>query len=194
MSKGFIFHSGPSAPTQPTLVTADTSSLTFQWEAPLFVNILTSITGYNILREGNFIANVSATTLIYTDIGLTDDTVYEYTIIASVIDENSVIFNGEPAIGHMQTLSSSNNNAVIGGSIAGVFALLLIIVVIAYLSYRKIRRVKEHVEDIKVANVEHASEMGEFAVATPLAVSQATPLAASQAPTNSVSTTKSENL
>jgi len=100
------------------------------------------------------IATVNANTIVYTDSNLSPDTFYEYGIQA-VVDANNISINGQLAKGVLVTLSAANNNtpAIIGGVVGGSMAFLIIVVLI-YATYRKIRKVKQHVEDMALDGVE----------------------------------------
>jgi len=151
-SANFTFHAGPSAPGQPTAVTVSTNSITFQWTTPTIINQNTIIIGYKISRNNVLLTGLYQNAMFYSDTGLNSNSVYEYEIQALVIDENNVTINGEIIRGAIST-TSSQEGAIIGAAV-GASAAFLIILFIVVAIYRKLKKVKAHVEDIAISGVE----------------------------------------
>jgi len=170
LSPSFAFYSGPSAPTQPTAVTVTTSSITFQWSAPSNIQPNTILIGYNLLKNGMYLDNVDVQFFSYTDVDLSANTVYEYAVQAIVTDVTNATYYGQLNRGLIRSAPIDQTPAIIGASVGGVVAILLIISAIVYLTLRKVRKMNEHVEDIKVEGALHFSEERMYSQPTPITV------------------------
>jgi len=175
-STASTFHSGPGAPTQPLLVEATTSTIAFEWSAPAFVNIKTTIIGYNLLRNEVYLTFVNNT--IYNDTaGLKPGTLYEYSVQAVVTDETNAIYNGILNNGFIKTTggaSSHNNNAnnqggIIGAAVGSIVGFIAVGIVIGII-YKKLRVVKNDLDDIKIGDAEQASQMSNFGTPSQITV------------------------
>lgn len=81
-----VDNSPPSAPGSLRTTGNTTSSISLAWNAS---TDNTGVTGYKLSRNGNVIANLSGTTLSYTDSNLAAGTSYSYSLVATDAAGNS---------------------------------------------------------------------------------------------------------
>jgi len=113
------------------------------------------------------------------DSDLSADTIYQYAVQGVVVDNNDFIIYGEFNRAYIKTNlenQSINVNAIIstivGASVGGIVALIAIIAFVGYFIYRKVRKVNDHIEDIKLDSALQVAEESQFdsGIATPIKV------------------------